>query len=473
MRTPLTPARRLRAGVAAHHTVTADAALGVLQDGGTAADATVAGILASGVAESLLTTLLGGGHGIYFDAASGDITLIDFFVTIPGLGRELPAGVSVLDGIGHTVDIVFESEPIPYEIGCDTAGVPGVPAGCGALWERWGRLPWARLVEPAQAAVRSGVRLEPTHERVLEMMSPAYTLDRGAELFSPGGRLLKEGDTVHQPRMEQFLGLLAEEGHRSVYEGQLAEDLLALCQDRGGIIRRQDLLAYEVLLEQPRSVTYAGAEVYSRRGLSALLPTLGGLPDLGPLDGAQRALALAAAFEVDALPGDTTNMAVVDGAGNACVVTHSIGIGSGDWLHDVHLNSMLGEGYLRPPNPEPGDRMGSMMSPAVAVDADGPLLAVGAAGGSRITGALTQVIAGVLAEDRSVADAIERPRMHRVGSAVMVEPDFEEDGAAALEGAGYEVRRFRTRHHFFGGVSGIGPASVGADSRRDGATREL
>lgn len=464
---------QLRAGVAAHHAVTADAAVGVLQDGGTAADAAVAGMLASGVAESLLTTLLGGGHGIYLDATTGEITLIDFFVTIPGLARDLPAGRSVLDGIGRTVDIVFESEPIPYEIGCDTAGVPGIPAGCGAVWGRWGRLPWRRLVEPALAAARSGVTLLPTHELVLEMMSPAYTLDRGADLFAPDGRLLRAGDRLVQPGMEHFLGVLADEGPASVYEGQLAEDLLGLCRERGGLIEREDLRAYEVGMQEPTSVSYAGARVYSRRDLSALLPTLATLPDLGRLDLASRALALARALEGDKAPGDTTNLAVVDAEGNACVMTTSIGIGSGDWLHDVHLNSMLGEGYLRPTAPRPGDRMGSMMSPTVAVGADGPLLAVGAAGGSRITGALTQVIAGVIAEGRTVAEAIERPRMHRVGDAVMIEPDFEQDGEAALVAAGYEVRRFRTRHHFFGGVSGVGRQTLGADSRRDGAIRTL
>ena len=465
--------RRLRSGVAAHHAVTADAALEVLHDGGTAADAAVAGVLASGVAESLLTTLLGGGHGIYFDAASGDVTMIDFFVTIPGLGRDVPPGSSILDGIGTTVDIVFEDEPIQYEIGCDTAGVPGVPAGCGALWERWGKLPWSRLVEPALAAARAGVTLLPTHEIVLEMMSPAYTLDRGAALFAPGGQLLKAGDRLQQPGMSHFLDVLAEEGPSSVYRGQLAEDLLELCRERDGLIERIDLERYEVLLDEPDSVAYGGARVYSRHGMSALLPTLTKLQDLHGLDAGQRALALAGAFEGDVQPGETTNLAVVDTDGNACVVTTSIGIGSGDWLHDVHLNSMLGENYLRPPNPQPGDRMGSMMSPTVVTDDDGPVLVVGAAGASRITGALMQVISGVVAEGWNIADAIERPRMHRVGKTVMVEPDFDQQGSAALTDAGYEVRRFRTRHHFFGGVSGIDRTSLAADSRRDGASRPL
>ena len=463
----------LRAGVAAHHSVTADAALEILADGGTAADAAVAAVLASGVAESLLTTLLGGGHGAYFDAATGAVTLIDFFVTIPGLTRDLPPGTSIFDGLGTTVDIVFESEPIPYEIGCDTAGVPGVPAGCETLWQRWGRLPWDRLVEPARTAARDGVAMMPTHEPLLTMLSPVFSRGRGAEIFSPAGALLKVGDIVHQPGMVHFLDLLAEGGPRSVYEGQLAQDLVALCRDRGGLIEHEDLAAYEVLLDQPAPVRYAGADVFSRGGLSALVPTLEALPDLGGMELGERALALAAAFSGDKARSDTTNLAVVDAEGNACAVTTSIGIGTGDWLHDMQLNSMLGEGYLRSPGAEPGDRMGSMMAPTVALAEDGPLAVVGAAGGSRITSAMTQVLAGVLAEGRTASEAIERPRLHRVGNAVMVEPDFEEAGEEALLAAGYEVRRFKTRHHFFGGVSGIGRAGPGADSRRDGATRLL
>jgi gamma-glutamyltranspeptidase/glutathione hydrolase len=463
----------LRPGVAAHHAVTADAALEILADGGTAADAAVAAILASGVAESLLTTLLGGGHGAYFDAETGSVTLIDFFVTIPGLARDLAPGTSIFDGLGTTVDIVFESEPIPYEIGCDTAGVPGVPAGCETLWQRWGRLPWSRLCEPAQAAARDGVTMMPTHEALLPMLSPVFTLDRGAEIFSPGGALLKAGDKVHQPGMVTFLELLAEGGPRSVYEGQLAQGLLALCRERGGLIEHEDLVAYEVALEHPAPVRYHGAEVFSRGGLSALMPTLASLRDISGLTEGERALALAEAFTGDTARSDTTNLAVVDAAGNACAVTTSIGIGTGDWLHDMQLNSMLGEGYLRSPGAKPGDRMGSMMAPTVALGPDGPMAVVGAAGGSRITSAMTQVVAGVLAEGRTVRDAIERPRLHRVGPAVMIEPDFSAEGEQALLAAGYEVRRFKTRHHFFGGVSGIGRAGPGADTRRDGAVRLL
>ena len=63
----------LPAGVAAGHPATAAAGAEVLADGGTAADAAVAAGLASCVAETVMTGLLGGGHAIYLDAAGGTI----------------------------------------------------------------------------------------------------------------------------------------------------------------------------------------------------------------------------------------------------------------------------------------------------------------------------------------------------------------------------------------------------------------
>ncbi len=458
---------RLPAGVAAHHPVTADAALEVLADGGTAADAAVAGILTSCVAETLLTSLLSGGHGIHYEAATGEVVLIDFFVAVPGLGRELPAES------GPTVDIVFELEPVPYEIGTATAGVPGIAAGCELLNRRWGRVPWPRLVEPALRAARAGVALLPTHAAILPMLAAVFLLDGGDRLFAPRGELLVTGDVVRQPGLVHALSLLAEEGPRSCYAGTLAEDLLALCAERGGLIGRADLDAYEVALLQPAAVRYAGVEVRSRQGLSRFLPTLAALPDLAGLDEPARALALAAAIGGDHARGETTNLVAVDHDGNACAVTTSTGLGTGDYLHDVMLNSMLGERDLRTGPLIPGTRMESMMAPTVALDADGPVLVAGAAGGSRIPGALTQVVAGVLAEGRTTPAAIERPRLHRAGTVVSLEPDYDPDAEQALTAAGYTVRRFTTRHHFFGGVSAIGRDGPGADSRRDGAVRLL
>jgi gamma-glutamyltranspeptidase / glutathione hydrolase len=160
----------------------------------------------------------------------------------------------------------------------------------------------------------------------------------------------------------------------------------------------------------------------------------------------------------------------VDAAGDACVLTTSLGLGSGDFLPglDLHLNSMLGEADLLVEPLVPGQRVPSMMSPLAAIDLEGLVLAAGAAGGTRLAGALAQVIAGVLDEGLEPADAVARPRLHASDSVVQVEPGFGEDALRALEDEGYDVRRWPAPHHYFGGVSLIGRNGAAGDPRRNG-----
>ena len=115
--------------------------------------------------------------------------------------------------------------------------------------------------------------------------------------------------------------------------------------------------------------------------------TIPRLPRLQGLDETERVLALvdvfASAVEAD---GDTTNVTVVDRDGSACVVTSSLGLGSGDFLpgRDLHLNSMLGETDLLRGELVPGSRMQSMMAPLLAFDDQGLALAAGAGARRRL-----------------------------------------------------------------------------------------
>jgi Gamma-glutamyltransferase len=77
------------AGVAAGHLATAKVGVEMLAAGGTAADAAVAATLASCVAETLLTGIAGGGYATYYDAATGAVTCLDFFVAVPGLDGDV------------------------------------------------------------------------------------------------------------------------------------------------------------------------------------------------------------------------------------------------------------------------------------------------------------------------------------------------------------------------------------------------
>ena len=199
----------LPAGVAAGHPATADAGLGVLADGGTAADAAVAASLTSCVAEVVMTGLAGGGHALWFDAATGRAQLLDFFVAVPGLGAETARPALV------ELEVPFGTELVHYAVGIGSCAVPGVPAGLDELWRRHGRLPWSRLVDPAIAVAREGVAMPPAHAACLAMLAPVMTMREGAAIFAPEGRLLDAGDRLVQPRLAPALELLADEGGRS------------------------------------------------------------------------------------------------------------------------------------------------------------------------------------------------------------------------------------------------------------------
>jgi gamma-glutamyltranspeptidase/glutathione hydrolase len=303
------------------------------------------------------------------------------------------------------------------------------------------------------------------------------TMREGARIYSPGGRLLETNDRLEQPGLVAALEALAEEGARSFYDGTLADAVLALMDERGGLVTRDDLAAYEAVWADPAGGEYAGVRVLTRQGLAPLRPTLTRLPRLRGASASERALALVTSLTADGgeRGGHTTNLTVVDRDGNACVLTSSLGLGSGDFLpgFDVHLNSMLGEADLVVAPLEPGDRMESMMAPTVAVARGRLVLAVGSAGGTRLRTAMVQVLSGVLDERIGVQEAIDRPRLHPAPPFVHAEPGIDENALAALADAGYDVRRWAERHHYFGGVSAIATSGVGADPRRGGRALAL
>jgi gamma-glutamyltranspeptidase / glutathione hydrolase len=452
----------LPAAVAAGHPATTAAGIEVLDAGGTAADAAVAACLASCVAETVMTGLLGGGHATYYDAGSEAARNLDSFCAVPS-----GSGAPLLE-----LEVPFGEELIHYAVGAASCAVPGVPAGLDALWRTYGRLPWAELCGPALRLAREGVPMPPAHVACLEMLEPVMTMREGARIYAPEGRLLRPSDELEQPGLVRALELVAAEGAASVYTGSIAESLLELVAERGGVITSVDLAGYEAAWAEPVEVAFAGGRFRTRGGLAGVAPTLERLPRLAGLDETGRTLALLDALAGIGPEGHTTNLVTVDQAGSVCVLTTSLGLGSGDWLPglDLHLNSMLGEVDLLVGALEPGARMQSMMAPSIAFDGDGPALAIGAAGGTRLRTALVGVCAAILDGGAAPQEAVDRPRVHRAGATVNAEPGADEGALVELERRGLAVRRWPARHHYFGGVSLVARAGPAADPRRSGAT---
>ncbi len=446
----------MRAGVAAGHPATAEVGFEILAEGGTAADAVVAMALASCVAETVMSGLLAGCHAIAFDGST--VQNLDGFAAVPserGDLVELPIG--------------FGEEIVVYSIGPASVAVPGLPGALGTLWESLGRLPWRRLVEPALRLARDGVPLPEMHERSLEMLGDLFSLERGAALFAPSGRTLVAGDVLSQPGLVDALEAIADEGAESVYRGSIAEALLRV---DGLVVTPGDLRDYRARWRDPVLVPWNGQRVATRGGLSGVPELLLRLPRFAGLTEVDRVVALVEALETAERGGEhTTNMVAVDGHGRACALTHSLGVGAGVWVPglDLQLNNLLGETDIAVGDPQRGDRLESRMAPSLVFDQQGLVLAIGAAGATRLRTALASVLAGILDEGLEPEDAVARPRVHPTPEVVDAEPGVDEHALEELEARGRTIRRWERLHHYFGGVSCVGRTGAAGDPRRSGA----
>ena len=457
--------KSVSAGVAASHPATAAAGLRILQDGGTAADAAVAAVLACCVAETVYTGLGGGGFATYFDAASGEVTCLDFFVAVPGTDGDHRAGPMI------AVDVFFGGMPQVYSIGGASVAVPGVPAGCGEVHRRWGRLPWASVVAPAIELARTGAPVPAAHARTLDACAPALAWGEGAAVYTPHGKRLQGGDVLFHPGLAEALERLAGEGPSLFYTGCYASLLVDTVRSHGGALGPRDLAGYRVVETPVDHAMLAGHRVRARHDLNRTVDTIAGLPS--DLSRPARAPGVAAALRDQGRQkiGDTTNISVVDAEGNACVITTTLGLGSGVWLPGlgINLNSMLGEGELITDDLEPGRRMSSNMCPLVVIDPNGHLaVAAGSAGASRIRTALVDTLLGVLTDDLDMAEAIGRPRFHIVDDTVHAEPGYPRDELSMLADAGWLIHQWPEIDHYFGGVTAVGQAGAAGDPRRAG-----
>src|ERR671915_1943292 len=153
----------MRAGGAAGHRAPAEVGAEILAEGGTAADAVVAMGLASCVGETVMSGLLAGCHAIVFDGSR--VANLDGFAAVP-------SGSGDVDD----VPVPFGDEIVVYSIGPASCAVPGLPAALGELWDKLGRLPWTRLVEPALRLANAGVPLPEMHARSLAMLADVFSL---------------------------------------------------------------------------------------------------------------------------------------------------------------------------------------------------------------------------------------------------------------------------------------------------------
>jgi len=125
---------------------------------------------------------------------------------------------------------------------------------------RFGRVPLEQLVAPAAALARDGVELTAQQSYIVELLAGIVTsTPECSALFAPHGDLLHTGERLVQPELAGTLERLGSEGAQPFYEGDIGVAITDWVTERGGLLTRADLLAYEVVDREPIESATAGA----------------------------------------------------------------------------------------------------------------------------------------------------------------------------------------------------------------------
>jgi gamma-glutamyltranspeptidase/glutathione hydrolase len=231
--------------VATSQPLAAQAGLRMLLEGGNAVDAALA-------AAMTLTVVEPTSNGIGSDA----FALVWDGSRVHGLnasGRS-PAAWSPKRFAGRSA--------IPNR-GWDSVTVPGAVSAWRALSDKFGKLPFADLFEPAIHYAANGYLVSPTIARLWARQAPDLAGQPGfREAFMPRGRAPSAGELFRHPEQARTLGLIAESRTDAFYRGELAERMVAHSRENGGALSMEDLASHSADWVDPISIDYRGYRVH-------------------------------------------------------------------------------------------------------------------------------------------------------------------------------------------------------------------
>lgn len=219
--------------------------------------------------------------------------------------------------------------------GWDSVTVPGTVSAWRALSDRFGKLPFAELFEPALRYARGGYMVSPTVHRqwqaqIGEMINqPGYR-----EAFAPGGRAPLPGERFICPGQARTLERIAQSGGDDFYHGELAQAIAQHARNTGGAIDEQDLAAHKADWVTPISMQYRDVTLHeigpSGQGIGALMA-------LGMLDNFDLGAAGRDTLETTHLQIEAMKMAFADMAEY---------VADEDAMKTVTAADLLDRGYL-------------------------------------------------------------------------------------------------------------------------------
>ncbi|PSR17482.1 gamma-glutamyltransferase [filamentous cyanobacterium CCP3] len=421
--------QRPAAMVVCPHYLASTAGLNILSQGGSAVDAAIAVQAALAVVYPHMTGLGGDGFWLGYDAQAQQLYGLN------GSGR---AGA----GCDRALFARLGLDTIPQRGPQAAITVPGGVSAWGVAHQRFGRLSWADLLQPAIALAEGGYPVSPSQAHWTRVNQADLIAYGGASTpFLPGGRAPHAGTQVVNLPLGKTLRRLATGGPQAFYQGDIAAELVAYLRNLGGLLSVDDFARHTTTWVEPIATTYRGYQVCqlppNTQGFTVLqmLNVLEGFnlhtvghgtadyyhllveatklafadrdrwlsdPDFsdipltellskayGDRRRARLSMAVAQNYSASEVGGGTTYTAVVDGAGNAVSIIQSNYFDFGSAVVPPNLGFPLqNRGALFSLNSdhlnalEPGKRPFHTLMPGLVLNSEGrPHLVLGTMGG--------------------------------------------------------------------------------------------
>src|SRR3954471_1140385 len=252
-----------RNAVSTSHPLAAQAGLRMLWKGGNAVDAAIAAAAAMTICEPVSNGLGSDAFAILWDGKK-----------LQGINGSGPAPA------GWTPEY-FRGKygadaKTPPKRGIDAATIPGAVGMWTALSERYGKLPFADLLQPAIEIAERGYLMPVVVQQKWEAATPELgPLPGFAQSFLPRGRAPKVGELFQFPAAARALRAIAQTKGQAFYEGEIAQAIARFSQENGGAHTVRDLAAYKPEWVTPIARDYRGYTLHeippNGQGIAALM----------------------------------------------------------------------------------------------------------------------------------------------------------------------------------------------------------
>ncbi|MEW5987164.1 MAG: gamma-glutamyltransferase [Chloroflexota bacterium] len=526
----------MRGVMAAGAPETAAAGAATLAKGGNAVDAAVAAAFVSFMAEASIVHLGGSGVAQVFDPRSGQSVVYDFFSAMPGLGRTRPvdkmdfgpvvvdfgpttqefylgrASMAVPGNIAGLCQMVQDFGRLPLPAILEPAilmardGLPVNPFQAN-LYD---------LLNPLYIQTEGMRRIFAANGRIIRAGERLYFPDLAATLTA----LAEEGEAyARRGRLAQALladqerngGLLTAADLEQYEVRQVAPIRLAYREyeillpppcSSGGVLTAFTLkvlgalgtagyphgsaghlcLLYEVMAATTRARPFWEQAMETLPPDEAVAYFLSDRFVQSYVEEVRVAMAAARRSPSAAEPpgpANTSHLSVIDEEGLAVSLTTTAGESAGYVVPGTGYipNNILGEADLHPQGfhrRPAGQRISTMMTPAIVLQNRTIRLVVGSGGSIRIRSAILQTLNNVLDYGMPLEQAVNAPRVHLEGEVLHCEAGYDPQAVDELEARGYPVNRWDRRSLYFGGAHSVartagGQLEAAGDDRRGGA----